>query len=202
MTRMGFLLIVLFSTKIGFGQNSEYYKEEISKYTKIIESEPRNARAYLNRANSKEELKDYVGAISDYTKVIELESVYESEINKGWYIKGQLINSAYNNRGTVKYLLKDYTGAIADYNKVIEINPDDAITYYNRGNAKSDLKDYRGAIEDYTKTIDLIGFPKAYLTRGLAKIKLGQKDSGCLDLSKAGELGLTEAYGVIKKFCQ
>jgi len=202
MTRMVFLLIVLLSTYVGFSQNSEYYKEEIGKYTKIIESEPKNARAYLNRANSKEELKDHVGAISDYTKVIELESVYESEIDKGWYIKGQLITSAYNNRGTIKYSIKDYTEAIADYNKVIEINPNDGLTYFNRGNAKSDLKDYRGAIADYTKTIYINGFPKAYLTRGLAKIKIGQKDSGCLDLSKAGELGISEAYEVIKKYCQ
>jgi hypothetical protein len=36
----------------------------------------------------------------------------------------------------------------------------------------------------------------------LTKIKLGQKDSGCLDLSKGGELGDVEAYGLISKNCQ
>jgi len=30
---------------------------------------------------------------------------------------------------------------------------------------------------------------------------LGQKDSGCLDLSKAGELGKFEGYEAIKKYC-
>ena len=40
-----------------------------------------------------------------------------------------------------------------------------------------------------------------YLNRGASKIMLGQKDSGCLDLSKAGELGDTKAYGLIKKYC-
>jgi len=30
---------------------------------------------------------------------------------------------------------------------------------------------------------------------------LGQKDSGCLDLSKAGELGKSIAYEAIKKHC-
>jgi len=35
---------------------------------------------------------------------------------------------------------------------------------------------------------------------GLSKILLGQKDDGCLDLSKAGELGLY-SYDVIKEFC-
>ena len=41
----------------------------------------------------------------------------------------------------------------------------------------------------------------AYYNRGLAKIQLGQKDSGCLDLSKAGELGYVEAYEAIKQYC-
>jgi len=36
---------------------------------------------------------------------------------------------------------------------------------------------------------------------GLSKILLGQKDSGCLDLSKAGELGYAEAHETIKKYC-
>jgi len=35
----------------------------------------------------------------------------------------------------------------------------------------------------------------------LAKLGLGQKESGCLDLSKAGELGSEKAYEVIKEFC-
>jgi hypothetical protein len=41
----------------------------------------------------------------------------------------------------------------------------------------------------------------AYYHRGLAKILSGQKDNGCLDLSKAGDLGLAEAYESIKEYC-
>jgi len=37
--------------------------------------------------------------------------------------------------------------------------------------------------------------------RGLDKLLLEQKDNGCLDLSKAGELGLVGAYEAIKEFC-
>jgi len=40
-----------------------------------------------------------------------------------------------------------------------------------------------------------------YYHRGISRIKLGRKDSGCLDLSKAGELGYFEAYESIKEFC-
>jgi hypothetical protein len=30
---------------------------------------------------------------------------------------------------------------------------------------------------------------------------IGDKNGGCLDLSKAGELGIEKAYEIIKKFC-
>ena len=75
--------------------------------------------------------------------------------------------------------------------------------YFNRGIDKSNLKDYTGAILDYTKAIELN--PKnavAYYNRGIAKLNLvGSPDGGCLDLSKAGELGLSDAYDMIKKRC-
>jgi hypothetical protein len=41
-----------------------------------------------------------------------------------------------------------------------------------------------------------------YYFSGLLKIKMGDKKGGCLDLKKAGELGLEEAYELIKKYCK
>ena len=40
----------------------------------------------------------------------------------------------------------------------------------------------------------------AYYNRGLVQIYLKDKEKG-IDLSVAGELGVAEAYGVIKKYC-
>ena len=107
------------------------------------------------------------------------------------------------NRGVNKFKLEDYLGAIADFNIGIELNPKDEMTYYNRGNSKSKLGDHRGAITDYNIAIDLNPkYASAYLNRGILKFIIKQKNSGCLDLSKAGELGKDEAYDLIKKFCQ
>jgi len=39
------------------------------------------------------------------------------------------------------------------------------------------------------------------LQGGIAKIASGLKDKGCLDLSKAGELGEASAYETIKELC-
>ncbi len=74
--------------------------------------------------------------------------------------------------------------------------------YYDSGIEKANSRDYQGAIKEFDKAIKLN--PKladAYYNRGLAKIELDQKDSGCLDLSKAGELGFDKAYEAIKEYC-
>ncbi len=75
--------------------------------------------------------------------------------------------------------------------------------YYDSGVEKANSGDYQGAIKDYDKAIEIN--PKdaeAYYNRGLAKIGLGQKYSGCLDLSRAGKLGYSKAYEAIKKYCK
>ena len=77
-----------------------------------------SAKFYFDRAFKKGEKGDHYGAISDFTKVIELNP------------KDAV---AYYNRGWNKGKLKDYYGAISDYNKAIEIDPNDKSAYYNRG---------------------------------------------------------------------
>ena len=44
-------------------------------------------------------------------------------------------------------------------------------------------------------------FAEAYFNRGLTKIYLDDIDGGAMDLSKAGELGIQDAYNIIKRYC-
>ena len=91
-----------------------------------------------------------------------------------------------------------------DYNKAIELNNPFilGLVYCSRGYAKGGLEDGPGAFADFTKAIAIENnFAYAYLGRGLVKIYFGQKESGCLDLSKAGELGRVDAYDKIKLLC-
>ena len=96
--------------------------------------------AYYNRGISKYNAKDYEGAMSDYTKAIEINPKYAD---------------AYYNRGISKYDLENYQGAISDYTKAIEINPKYADAYNNRGivNYSINRKDY--ACKDYKSAISL-----------------------------------------------
>jgi len=59
------------------------------------------------------------------------------------------------------------------------------------------------AIEDYTRAIELNpSFGEAYYNRGLIQIYLKDTRKGCLDMSKAGELGIQQAYKVLKIYGQ
>ena len=59
-----------------------------------------------------------------------------------------------------------------------------------------------GAIAQYTKAIDLYpSLAEAWYNRGLVLIYVQDKEKGCLDLSKAGELGIGDAYNVISRYC-
>ena len=41
----------------------------------------------------------------------------------------------------------------------------------------------------------------AYFNRGLVLIYLHDEEKGCIDLSRAGELGVAESYNVISRYC-
>jgi tetratricopeptide (TPR) repeat protein len=58
---------------------------------------------------------------------------------------------------------------------------------------------YPEAFEDYSKAIELHpNFGEAYYNRGLVQIYMKDTHKGCLDLSKAGELGIEDAYEALK----
>lgn len=190
--------------KGAYEELEEYLYEAIIDYTKainlMIERDPLNPnliQAYYGRAGIKEDLKDYRGAINDWSKIIELEP---DDV------------AAYVSRSDNKFELNDYTGGIQDLNKVLEINPHHCKYRFKRATVKQKMGDYNGAILDYNKIIEdeekkqCTGIHGIYIQlslpeRGLCKIKSGFKDDGCLDFSKAGELGSKQVYDYIKKYC-
>ena len=89
---------------------------------------------------------------------------------------------------------------IADLDRAIQLDEDNQYHYYNRGCANLARKDYMHAIDDFTRAINIdANLAEAYYNRGLARVQNGLKAEGIADLSKAGELGLYNAYSVIKR---
>lgn len=90
---------------------------------------------------------------------------------------------------------------LGDLSDAIRLAPKNAYLYYNRGNLYAVRNDYQRAIDDYTRAIELDNhLAEAWYNRGLARIHAKNTSDGIADLSKAGELGLYQAYSVIKKY--
>jgi len=175
------------------------YQEAIADYTKAIKIYNKIPGDYFGRGLAKQQIKDYEGAIADYSQAIK---IGPSAL-------------AYNQRGMVRYYKNDFKGAIIDYTKAIKFTPKDEVVYYNRANVKDEviyynraktreeILDYSEAFADCNKAIEINPkYADAYIERGILKNKLGQKDSGCLDLRKAEELGSSYVTDAIKKYCQ
>jgi len=167
-------------------ENKEYM-EAIVSFNEAIKLDENAYQAYYMRGNIKQKFADVHGAMKDYNKAIEANAEF---------------SEAYFERGNIKYLLQDYYGAINDYSKTIAINENNLDAYYKRGQAKQQLEAYQDAINDCTKIIEKDkDNVDAYYLRGVLRIEYGQLSEGCLDLSKAGELGDLKAYEMIRERC-
>ena len=97
----------------------------------------------------------------------------------------------------------DYSEAIADMKAAAAIVPDLPYIYYNLGNLYTLSSELVSAIENYGRAIELYPYMgDAYYNRGLVLIYLKDKEKGCIDLSRSGELGVADAYSVISKYCE
>ena len=175
-------------------------RDSIMAITRRIERNPNDGKLYGYRSYYKGLLKDYVGAIDDTRKQLKLIpdnlTGHKSLI---YLVLGDYLRE-----------IEDYTGAIREYNLSLElIQTGEA--YFSRGRAKYALSDYLGAYQDYNTSIEkalnaefknTLLLMEAYYNRGIVQVyHLNNKMSGCLDLSKSGELGYVFAYDVIKERC-
>ncbi len=167
-----------------------------------------SAETYFVRGNAKADLGQYLAAISDFDKAIQLKpDAVNAYINRGLAkaALGQHIGAisdydkaiqlkpdhaeAYNNQGNAKAALGQYFAAISDYDKAIQLKPDYASAYFNRGNTKLDLGQYLAAISDYNKVIQLKpDYAEAYNNQGTAKHRLGQYLAAISDYNKVIQL--------------
>jgi tetratricopeptide (TPR) repeat protein len=134
--------IEIAKNKINENYNTYLEKSMANFIAETTKKNTQTAKNYFQSGISKEDLKDYQGAIQDYTKAIELDPKNE------W---------AYNNRGRAKSYLYDYYGSIKDYTTAIELNPKYADAYIGRGLSKLLLnrKDKEGACTDWSRAGEL-----------------------------------------------
>ena len=158
------------------------YTNAVNTYTAAIQASPANPFVYLNRATTQAEMIDFISSIDNAYQRISIESDPARQLH---------------NRTTTRTY--NYDEAIADLTKAIKLHSGFAYAYYNRANLLAISGKLPEAFEDYTKAIELNpNFAEAYYNRGLIQIFMKDTRKGCLDISKAGELGVEEAYEVLK----
>lgn len=172
----------------------EKFIEANKDYTYCIKINKDNLDAYFRRGLVKSNLGDRAGAIVDYDYIINYNGSNKKEFNA--------LATTYNNKAYCLVELGRNTEALPLVNRALDLEKGEAYIWDTRGEIYYNLQEYEKCIKDMDKALSISESENSYYIRGLAKIKLGEKIEGCSDLSKAGELGKTEAYEAIKQYCK
>ena len=164
------------------------YNAALAQYdAAILQGDPDEAFFYMNRGVLRAEMIEFISSIENNVQVLSMDE-------------------SGNTRARVKDRVSqsyDYSQAIADLQKSASLAPDVAYIQYNLGNLYCLSSDHIASINAYTKAIEAYPYMgDAYYNRALVQIYLKDKEKGCSDLSIAGELGVKQAYSVIKKYCE
>ena len=171
-----------------FNSSLDYYGQAI----RTSESEGGYESLYqafyrINRGVLRAEMIEFISSIESNVQVLSMDDAGTTRAR----VKDQV---------TRHY---DYTDALEDMKAASEILPDLPYIYYNLGNLYCLSSEHINSIDNYSKAIELYPLMgDAYFNRGLVLIYLKDKEKGCIDLSRAGELGVQDAYSVIKKYCE
>ena len=119
----------------------ERFEAAIDDYSNEVKfGAQNNVKAFNNRAYCFAKLGHYHQAITDYTKVLEIDL---SNIH------------ALHNRGISFERLGHYVQAIADFSEVIKLDSENANAYFNRGCCYDSIGEIDMAISDYSVALEL-----------------------------------------------
>jgi tetratricopeptide (TPR) repeat protein len=184
----------------------EYYNSYISTHT------PRTID-YIGRALDFMTVHDYTSAIKDINRALELSPDY----SPAYMLRAQAAARQLESAGVANDMpggqidaaqrnaleRKAIDDIIADLDKTISLSPRNAFAWYNKGNMLTKRGDYTEAINAFSNALGIKSdLAEAYYNRGYLYLKIGNKQAGISDLSKAGELGVIAAYNLMKRISQ
>ncbi len=150
----------------------------------INDIDPANPFFLLNRATTRAEMIDFISSLDNSTHRISVDT-----------------DPANRLRNTPSKMNYSYDEAIADLDRCIALYPTFAHPYYNKANLLAKSGDLPQAYEAYSRAIELFPqFGEAYYNRGIIQIYMEDTRKGVLDLSKAGELGISSAYEILNRY--
>lgn len=178
--------------------------DQIARFTARIEKNP-TWDSFFARAIEFALVQDYISAMDDATRALNLligdnnTAALITFCRANWRYKQlqyQRATGELNIQSTM-----DFDIMLRDYDYVTRLMPDFAFAYYNKANMLCAQREYDAAIRHYTSAIEADSdFAEAYFNRGLTYIYTDRVEQGLADLSKAGELGIYQAYNLIARF--
>lgn len=180
----------------------DFHFSEIARLSALIDEQP-SAVLYFARAIEFAIVQDYTSAIDDCTRAAQLaDKSFEPIIyfcRANWRYRLLEYQRATGEQEATKNM--DFDIMLRDYDQVLRLQPDFSFAYYNKANILCAQREWKDAIEHYSRAISLDSdFAEAYFNRGLTYVFIGENEKGLADLSKAGELGIYQAYNLISRF--
>jgi tetratricopeptide (TPR) repeat protein len=149
--------------------------------TALIQSNPQNDGAYVNRGIAYRRLGDIDRAIRDYDQAIRV---------------NPRAADAFNNRGNAFRARQEHERAMRDYDEAIRLDPHYAHALNNRGIIFLELGDAYRSITDFDRAIAEDGsYANAFRNRGIAHADLGRFDRAIQDFDIAFTLNPAIGHG-------
>jgi tetratricopeptide (TPR) repeat protein len=174
------------------------FSSSIEDFNKAIAFDPKFTLAYFDLAVVYTKQLDLKENVPEYDKKSEQPDIITSLGGTNTKKEPTLSGTSLLDPGKLEYDL-----IVKNYGKVIELNPEFVYAYYNRAEIRYKQNDFRAAILDYNEAIRRDPqFAEAYYNRGLARFRIKDKDRALDDMRKAGEMGVIEAYSIIKRMTE
>ena len=175
----GFLVILIAALSIVSYKRNQVWQNPLTLWQDVVQKSPHKARPYNGLGVAWDKQGDFIQALFNYNKAIELNPTYAD---------------AYNSRGNLYSKQGDFTKALSDYDKAISLSPGFVYPYSGRGDIYAKQNDFTQALSDYSKVITLSpDHARAYSSRGGIYVKQGNLTQALLDYSKAIEISPDDA---------
>jgi len=150
------------------------YREAIDAYSRAIDLNPQYAEAYLSRAMAHDQLRDYIQAVRDYEKVIQLNPEDTRAIIAGTNLMG-----IYSELGNKKQILSSPTEK-SSLTQPSSKKESDAVesNWYKKGYSLSNS-------HNYTEQDQLVAPASEFNNRGVECLRRGQYDEAIDNLTMA-----------------
>jgi len=148
------------------------YELAIENFDKAIELDATNAETYFLRGDAQARLKNFIAALEDFTKALEMKPA----------------EKIYKKRGEIYLQIFEFEKAIADFNKVLKFSSENKSAYKGLAIAFANLKNKKLALENFNKFVEVSGEENFYKELGEINFALGEYENAIENFSKHIEM--------------